>query len=50
MMTRRAENFTTLEANATQRVVRIIHGHTVFGLRAPIDLEVRDRSILGIPT
>jgi hypothetical protein len=50
MMTRRPENFTTLAANAAQRVVRIIHGNTVFGLRAPIDLEVRDRSILGIPT
>jgi hypothetical protein len=42
MMTRRAENFATLAANATQRVVRIIHGNTVFGLRAPIDLDVRD--------
>jgi hypothetical protein len=42
MMIRRAENFATLAANATQRVVRIIHGNTVFGLRAPIDLEVRD--------
>ena len=41
-MTRRAENFATLAANATQRVVRIIHGNTVFGLRAPIDLGVRD--------
>ena len=50
MMSRRAENFATLAANATEGVVRIIHGNTVFGLCAPIDLEVRDRSILGIPT
>ena len=42
MMARRAENFATLAANATQRVVRIIHGNTVFGLRAPIDLDVRE--------
>ena len=42
MMTRRADNFATLAANATQRVVRIIHGNTVFGLRAPIDLDVRE--------
>ena len=42
MMSRRAENFATLAANATEGVVRIIHGNTVFGLRAPIDLEVRD--------
>lgn len=41
-MARRAENFATLAANATQRVVRIIHGSTVFGLSAPIDLDVRD--------
>src|ERR1035441_8204560 len=41
-MIRRAENFATLAANATERVVRIIHGSTVFGLRAPIDLDVRD--------
>ena len=32
-MTRRAENFATLAANATQRVVRIIHGNMVFGMR-----------------
>src|ERR1700676_2600119 len=41
-MTRRAEKFSTLVANATQRVVRILHGNTGFGLRAPIDLDVRD--------
>ena len=41
-MSRRAENFATLAANATQRVVRIFHGHTAFSLRAPIDLDVRD--------
>lgn len=41
-MSRRAENFATLAANATERVVRIIHGSTVFGLRTPIDLDVRD--------
>ena len=41
-MARRAENFATLAANATQRVVRIIHGLTVFSLRIPIDLDVRD--------
>jgi hypothetical protein len=41
-MSRRAENFATLAANATQRVVRIFHGHMAFSLRAPIDLEVRD--------
>ena len=41
-MIRRAENFATLAANATERVVRIIHGSTVFGLRTPIDLDVRD--------
>src|ERR1035441_3000752 len=40
MMTRRAENFATLAANATQRVGRIIHGNTGFGLRAPIDLDL----------
>jgi hypothetical protein len=43
-MARRAENFATLAANATERVVRIIHGNTVFALRAPIDLDVRDDS------
>ena len=37
-----AENFATLAANATQRVVRILHGNTVFVLRAPIDLGVRE--------
>ena len=42
MMTRRAENVATLAANATERVVRILHGGTVFDLRAPIDLDVRD--------
>ena len=41
-MIRRAENFATLAANATERVVRIIHGSTVFCLREPIDLDVRD--------
>ena len=41
-MMRRAENFATLAANATQRVVRIIHGDTVFVLRAPIDLDMRE--------
>jgi hypothetical protein len=41
-MIRRAENFATLAANATERVVRIIHGNTVFGLRAPIDLDERE--------
>jgi hypothetical protein len=41
-MIRRAENFATLAANATQRVVRIIHGNTVFGLRTPIDFHVRE--------
>ena len=44
MMIRRAENFATLAANATQQVVRIIHGNTVFGLRAPIDLDVCEES------
>ena len=43
-MIRRAENFVTLAANATHRVVRIIHGNTVFCLRVPIDLDVRDES------
>ena len=43
-MTKRAENFATLAANATQRVVRIIHDSTVFSLSAPIDLDVRDAS------
>lgn len=42
MMNRRAESFATLAANATQRVVRIIHGSTVFCLREPINLDVRD--------
>ena len=41
-MVRRAESFATLAANATEQVVRIIHGDTVFSLRAPINLEVRD--------
>jgi len=41
-MIKRAENFATLAANATQGVVRILHGNTVFGLRTPIDLAVRD--------
>ncbi len=39
---RRAVNFATLAANATQHVVRFIHGNTVFSLRKPIDLEVRN--------
>ena len=41
-MARRADNIATLAANATQQVVRILHGNTVFALRAPIDLDVRD--------
>src|SRR5664279_117383 len=44
MMTRRADNFATLATNDTQRVVRIIHDNTVFGLRAPIDLDVCEES------
>src|ERR1035438_5674621 len=42
MMIRRPENFATLAANSTQRVVRIIHDNTVFALRAPINLDVRE--------
>ena len=41
-MAKHAENFATLAANATERVGRILHGHTVFSLRTPIDLDVRD--------
>jgi len=40
-MTRRAKNCATLAANAAQREVRILHGNTVFGLCAPIDLDVQ---------
>src|ERR1039457_2997233 len=42
MMTRRAENLAAPAAKGTQRGVPIIHGNTVFGLRAPIGLDVRD--------
>jgi hypothetical protein len=41
-MPRRVENLATLAASATERVARIVHGNTVFGLRAPIDLDVRE--------
>ena len=43
-MPRRAENLATLPANATERVVHILHGNTDFGLHAPIDLDVREES------
>src|ERR1035437_7838023 len=42
MMTRRGGNFATPPAKAPQRGGRNIHGNTVFGLRAPIDLDVRE--------
>jgi hypothetical protein len=41
MLRQRAENFATLAGNAADRVVRILHGDTVFCLCKPIDLEVR---------
>jgi hypothetical protein len=32
-----------MAANATERVVRIIHGNTVFALRVPIDLDMHEQ-------